>query len=83
MTITYCNSAESHILHLKNMIGNIWASYEDNTVIDSLTYAEKEYGVMQREELKEIMRLLGQLKKHVDDLYEDCPDIEKKLHITA
>lgn len=75
MATTCCNSAESHILQLKKSIGNIWARYEDNTVIDSLTYAEKEYGVMQREELKEIMRLLGQLKKHVDDLCEDCPSI--------
>jgi len=75
MSENYHNTAESFIFDLKLSIDDVWKHYGDEAKCDSLDYAANEEGVMQRDELREIMKGLGRLKKQVDALADDCRDI--------
>ena len=72
MNIFLCKSAESLIFNLKRSVDDIFANYGSEALLDSLIYADREYGDMQRAELREIMKVLAGLKKHVDGLSSDC-----------
>lgn len=75
MGTMHTKTAESLIFDLKQLLDAVWKKYGENAVRHSLIYAAGEYGVMQREELREIMEELADLKRHVDALSRDCQEI--------
>jgi len=74
MNTDFHTSAESFIFDLKQSIDDVWRNYGNDAALDSLMYAAREYGVMQRAELNEIVKMLDRLKRHVDGLSHDCRD---------
>ena len=72
-------SAEAFIAALTESIDNVWRDYGENTSLDSLIYANKEYGLMQCAELSEIMNLLVTLKNRLRSLSDDCLDIPAEI----
>lgn len=81
MTKTSPKTTERVIFELKQSIDNIYEKYGDQSLLDSLPYADNEYGVMQRAELEVIMGALDSLKRHVDGLLEDCLSIPAEFNI--
>lgn len=75
MNTDICKNAEVLLCDLKKSIDETYANYSQDTLLDTLVYAKREYGVMQYIELKEILNLLHYLKKRIDNLYDDCMDI--------
>lgn len=82
MSNSLCKTAESLIFDLKQSIADVCKNYGDRDLLHSLRYADQEYGVMQREELMEVMKLLAYLKKQVDGLSEDCLAIPRELRVS-
>lgn len=72
MNNNFHNVAEPFIFDFKQSIDDIYEKYGKESLLDSLADAGKDYDVMSRDELEEIMALLANLKTHVDSLFEEC-----------
>lgn len=75
MSTNCYKNAESFIFNLKQSIDDIVQIFGDDSTLDFLLYADKEYGVMQRAELKEVMASINDLKNCVDGLSKSCLEI--------
>lgn len=64
---------------LKILVDDMADDCKKDDVFNSLVYAKDNYGIMQREMLKEIFVLIGNLKKCVDCLLEECQDIHEDM----
>lgn len=68
-------TAEELVDELKVYTDKMHAICKKASFPENIIYAEKEYGLMQRTELNEIMCMFEQLKQKVDTLHEECVDI--------
>lgn len=71
--------AETFISDLKSAIDEVWTKYNTSAPLNKLIYARGGYGLMQHEEIKEILHSLESLKKQLDDLSEECRTIPVDL----
>lgn len=69
--------ADVLISGLKKSIDALCERYTDEALIQSLEYAKRPYGLMQYEELREILGLLDKLKGHIDDLSDARPPAQE------
>lgn len=68
-------SAETYLQKLKHRLDEIWNEFGDCLDREGMVYAKKHYGVMQREEIKDILGSLADLRERVDHLLADCSAI--------
>lgn len=71
--------AELYIQNLQKAIGDLCAQYINESVMQSLEYAIRPYGVMQYEELKEISVALAALKEQLNSLSDECVSIPQSI----
>ena len=68
-------TANDLINDLKAYTDKIRGLFGGSSFLETLVYAEAEYGIMQRAELCEIIYTLEKFKQKVDMLHEECMDI--------
>lgn len=72
-------TAEALINELKRNLDEAGDICESTSLLENLVYDEGTYGLLQRDEIKDIMLLINRLASSINGLYEDCceehPDI--------
>ncbi len=57
---------------MKHSIDKIWALCRKNVALNSMLYTSGHFSEAQYSEIKEIVRILGCLKRQIDSLAEEC-----------
>lgn len=68
-------SANAFIKELNDVVTAIWASHAKDYMRENISYSSGGYGIMQREELRQIIGEIYCLKDHLEWLHHACEDI--------
>lgn len=72
MTANSAENAEIFLQDLKQRLDEVWEQFGKDPPLEKMIYAKGHYGVMQREELKDILYALAALKTQADSLLAEC-----------
>lgn len=83
MTASAAENAEIYLRNLKQRLEEVWEQFGKDSPLDNLIYARDHYGVMQREELKDIINALAALKMRTDSLLAECLAIPSNRRLSC